>query len=97
MSIKPLSVHVVPAQAGFSVVYASDDKKLFTGPAVVAWQVEIWPLGQDRTRTAVKAITVDGDDEALWGILEPSGQVVRPDDSYFDDLKSAEASLEQPK
>jgi hypothetical protein len=90
-----VSVTVVPAFPGFSVIYAdSTEGELFVCEPVIAWAIKHEVLPNGDVHAVTYPVTSHGTEETHVGILNPDGQV-NAWDGLFDTLAAATAHYKE--
>lgn len=87
--LKPVSIQVIPANAGFFTVYAYEDERRFKlGEPVIAWRVETYEhtAAGERSSSCIP-LTVDGTvPENCIGVQNPDMSVTVFADSHYASL-----------
>jgi hypothetical protein len=94
MKTKLVNVTVIPAEAGYKLLWRSmveDDTKAEEIDAtwfsdVMGWRVETYQRADDTIYSFVNAVTLDGCLEVEYAIIRPDGVVEIPEDTTLPDI-----------
>ncbi len=83
------NVTIIPAQSGFTVIYADGDE-LSRGEPVIAWAIAAEAPNQGAMGAEVYPITPDGDPGTNYVGVENPDKTVNIVDGLFETLKDAQ-------
>lgn len=84
---------VIPAQAGYRIVYGDDDGTLFPAEAVVAWRIETYE-DAGAFSSVTSPVTTNGEPDGNWmGLQDPEGKVTWMGDEYRDIETASDARM----